>query len=258
MWKTSGLAPGSYRFSVWARDAASPGLQGNSTGRWDAYNNGTVHALTPVCSAVTVTVSPASPSAAGATVTVTGHAAGCPNSLYHFGVMAPGSSAYQTVQDYSTNASFTWKTNGLANGSYRFSVWARDAASPGLEGNSTGRWDTYDNNTVYTLTPVCTAVTVTVSPGAPSQAGTTVTVTAHASGCPNPVYHFGVMAPGSSGYQAVQDYSSNATFIWKTSGLAPGTYRFSVWTRDASSPGLQGNSSGRWDAYDNSTTYLLG
>ena len=256
-WQTSGLAPGSYRFSVWARDASSPGASGNSSGRWDAYDNSIVYALTPVCSGVTMTVQPASPAAGGTTVTATAHASGCPNPVYHFNLMAPGTSTYQTVQDYSSSATFTWNTAGLAPGSYRFSVWARDAASPGASGNASGRWDAYDNNTVYALTPVCSSVSVTVSPAGPSKAGTAVTVTAHASGCPNPVFHFSVMAPGTNTYQTVQDYSANGTFTWNTAGLAAGTYRFSVWARDASSPGAFGNTSGRWDAYDNNATYVL-
>ena len=36
-WKTtSGMAPGLYHFSVWARDASSKGTSGDSLGRWDA------------------------------------------------------------------------------------------------------------------------------------------------------------------------------------------------------------------------------
>lgn len=256
-WQTNGLSPGAYRFSVWARDSTSPGAQGNSSGRWDAYDNSTVYSLTPVCSGVSVTVSPPSPAAGGATVIVTAHATGCPNPVYHFGVMAPGSSIYQTVQDYSSSATLTWNTAGLAAGAYRFSVWARDAASPGEMGNSSGRWDAFDNNTVYTLTPACSSVSVTVSPAGPSKAGTVVVITAHASGCPNPVYHFSVLAPGTSAYQIVQDYSTSGTYTWNTAGLSPGSYRFSVWARDASSPGAQGNPSGTWDTYNNNTTYGL-
>jgi spore germination protein YaaH len=257
IWKTSALAPGTYRFSVWARDAASPGLYGNDAGRWDAYNNDMLYTLTPACSAVSVSVSPASPSATGSTITFTAHSAGCSNPLYHFSVLAPGAAGYQIVQAYTTSATFIWKTSGLSPGTYRFSVWARDATSPGLFGNSTGRWDAYNNNTLYMLTPVCSAVSVSVSPASPSTVGTTIVVTAHATGCPNPVYHFSIMAPGASGYQVVQVYTTSPTFTWKTSGLFPGTYRFSVWARDASSPGLFSNTAGSWDAFNNSTVYGL-
>jgi uncharacterized protein (DUF2141 family) len=258
-WNTTGLVPGTYRFSVWARDANGSGAYGNSYGRWDSYDNSTLYNVT-TCSAVGVSVVPNSPVGIGGTVTLTVHASGCPNTnpVYHFSVLAPGATAYQMVQDYSTTSTFTWNTTGLAPGTYRFSVWARDAGSAGAFSNSAGAWDVYNNNTTYTLTS-CSAVSVTVSPASPKTAGTTVAVTASASGCPNanPVYHFSVLAPGATTYTMVQDYSTTATFTWNTTGLAPGTYRFSVWARDASSSGAYSNSAGAWDVYNNSVTFTI-
>ena len=258
-WKTSGLALGTYRFSVWARDTSSPGVLGNSAGRWDAYDNDVTYTLAQTTCSATLSVSaaPSSSAATGTTVTVTAHASGCPNPLYHFGLMAPGSSGYVLAQDYSAANTYTWRTSGLVPGAYRFSVWARAAGSAGAFGNSAGRWDAYNNDTTYTLTS-CTSVSVTVSPPSPSPRGTTVTVTAHASGCANPLYHFGLMTPGSSGYVLAQDYSAANTYTWRTSGLVPGAYRFSVWARDTSSAGGLGNSAGNWDAYNNDTVYALG
>jgi len=65
---------------------------------------------------------------------------------------AVGCSNPLLVQAYSTSNSVSWTTNGLAPGSYRFSVWVRDASSAGARGNQFGTWDTYNNNTVITLT----------------------------------------------------------------------------------------------------------
>jgi hypothetical protein len=149
-WNTTGLVPGTYRFSVWVKDAGSGGASGNSTGRWDAYNNDTLYTLSS-CTMVNVTVSPGSPSASGTTVTVTATASGCTNPVYHFGLLAPGATTYVLAQDYSTSGTYTWNTTGLAPGQYRFSVWARDAGSSGGEGNSAGRWDTYNNNLTFTI-----------------------------------------------------------------------------------------------------------
>ena len=255
-WNTTGLVPGTYRFSVWVRDSGSGGAFGNAAGRWDAYDNATTYSLTG-CASVTVTTSPGPPAPSGSSVGITAHASGCANPLFHFGIMAPGSSTYVVAQDYSSKATYNWSTAGFAPGAYRLSVWVRDSASAGALGNSAGRWDAYDNSTLYALTPVCSAVAVTVSPASPATRGTKITVTAHASGCPNPVYHFSIMAPGATAYQVVQVYSGNATFVWTTTGLASGSYRFSVWARDASSPGLNGNAAGRWDAYNNDTVYSL-
>jgi uncharacterized protein (DUF2141 family) len=259
VWNTTGMAPGTYRFSVWARDAAGTGAYGNSSGRWDTYNNNAMPTLT-TCSAVGVSAAPGSPVGVGRTVTLNAQASGCPNPnpLYRFMVLAPGATSYTVVQDYVTSPTFTWNTTGLAPGTYRFSVWARDASSSGAYGNSSGRWDVYNNNTVYTLS-TCSALNLTVSPASPKGAGTTVTLTASASGCPNPnpVYHFAVLKPGATSYAVVQDYSTSRTFTWNTTGLAPGTYRFSIWARDAGSSGAYSNASGAWDVYNNSVTFTI-
>jgi len=258
-WSTSGIAPGSYRFSIWARDANSTGLSGNQFGRWDTYDNNLVYALTS-CSSISATVLPPSPSGVGRTITVTAQSMGCPtpNPLYEFWVLPPGGTAYQLGQAFSTNSTFSWSTSGLAPGSYRFSVWARDANSSGAYGNQFGSWDAYNNDTLYTLTS-CSGLQVTVSPASPAASGTTVTVTAQASGCPdpNPQYQFWVLPPGGTAYQLVQAYSTSSTFTWNTTGLAAGSYRFSVWVRDTNSAGAQSNQFGSWDAYNNNTVYSL-
>jgi len=255
-WTTNGLAPGVYRFSVWAKDANSSGSFSNGTGSWDAYNNNATYTLSS-CSAVSVSTSPLSTAEVGGTVTLTAAASGCTNPLYHFALLAPGGTAYQLAQDYSTSPTFAWNTSGLAPGVYRFSVWVKDAGSSGAFGNGAGRWDAYNNNATYTLSG-CSAVSVTVSPGSPSARGTTVTVRAAASGCTSPLYHFGLLTPGGTSYVLAQDYSGTATYTWNTTGLVAGQYRFSVWAKDASSSGAYGNSSGSWDAYNNNTTYTLG
>jgi hypothetical protein len=46
-----------------------------------------------------------------------------------------------------------------------------------------------------------------------------------------------------------QAYSPSATFNWTTTGLPAGTYRFSVWVRDASSAGATSTSLGTFDAF---------
>jgi spore germination protein YaaH len=254
-WSATGVKPGTYRFSVWARDQTSWGKYGNSSGRWDAYDNSAVFTLTS-CSSVSVSVSPASPQALGTSVTLSATSTGCANPEYHFAVLAPGATAYQMAQDYSTAGTYSWDTTGLTPGTYRFSVWVRDAASAGAQGNTTGTWDAYDNSAVFTLT-TCKSASVSVSPASPQASGTKVTLTATSTGCANPEYHFAVLAPGATAYQVVQDYSTSSTFAWDTTGLTPGTYRFSVWVRDAASAGAQGNTTGTWDAYDNNTLYAL-
>jgi spore germination protein YaaH len=255
-WKAAGIVPGSYRWSIWARNANSAGTFGNNAGRWDAYDNSIVSTMT-TCVTLGASVSPASPAAVGTNVTIAAQASGCSKPLYQFWLMRPGTSTYQLSQAYSTARTFSWSTSGFAAGTYRVAIWTRDADSAGAFANNSGRWDAYNNNTVYALTPVCSAVTASVAPVSPAEIGTAVTVTASAAGCNNPVYQFDVLPPGASAYQLAQAYSTNRTLTWKPSGVVPGTYRFSIWARDTNSSGVFGNSAGRWDAYDNNALHTL-
>ena len=235
-WATTGLAAGTYKYSVWVRDAGS-------SAAYDTFVPGAPYALTAArCASPNGGVSPASPQGAGTAITISASSSACSNPLYEFWIQAPGGS-WTITQPYSSSNTFTWTTAGLPAGIYRYSVWVRDAASP-------ASYDTYLPGTAYALTTVpCAGVTVTASPASPQAAGTTVTISANASGCPNPRFEFWTMAPGGA-WTIVQGYSSNATFTWNTVGKAAGTYRYSVWARDASS-------SAAYDTYFPGTAYTL-
>ena len=210
------------------------------------------------CYSVGAVAAPSSPVLAGTAVSITA-SAGCPdpNPQYEFWVLAPGATSFQLAQAYSTNASLAWNTGGLFPGTYRFAIWARDAGSTGEFGNTLGRWDAYNNGTLYTVTTKpCSAVGTAPSPATPAAVGALVTITAHATGCPNPLYQFWIQAPGAGGYTVAQAYSTSAGLSWNTTGKAPGVYHISTWVRDTSSPGTYGNSLGRWDAYSNGSYAL--
>jgi hypothetical protein len=236
-WSTTGLAAGVYHYSVWVRDSAS-------TSSYDAYFPGAAYTLTSTstpCTSVTASPAPPSPQSAGTTVTITASASGCSNARYEFWTLAPGGS-WMIAQAYSPSATFAWNTTPPA-GVYRYSVWVRDAAS-------TASYDAYFPGTTYTLTTTpCTSVTASAAPASPQAHGTTIALTASASGCANPRYEFWILAPGGS-WTIAQAYSPSASFTWTTSGLAPGVYRYSVWVRDASS-------GASYDAYFPGTTYTL-
>src|SRR5216683_1746122 len=249
-WNTSGKLAGSYLISVWVRDSASPGSTSTTLGSFDAFAGGTAYTLTPAsCTSVTNSATPASPSAAGTAITFTAVAAGCPNPRYQFWILAPGSSTWTVLQAFSTTATYNWNTTGKANGTYRISVWARDASSAGTTSNSLGSFDAFAPGLAYALNLPCTSGKVTSSPPATAAAGTSITFNGTASGCPNPLYEYWVLAPGATTWQVAQAYSSSATFAWNTSGKAAGTYQFSVWVRDSSSPGAIDTSLGRFDAF---------
>ena len=256
-WNTNGLAHGTYRINVWVRDASSPGAFGNRSGRWDAYNANLLYTFTAGCPAVRDTATPASAAMVSMPVTVTATSPNCPNPLYEFWVKAPGASLYKRAQAYGTSAVLNWDTTGRAKGTYRFSVWVRDASSAGTFHNGSGRWDAYNANLLYKLTAGCPAVSDSAVPST-GTVGTTVAITASAPGCPNPSYEFWVLAPGASLSTLGQAYSSNSSvFNWNTTGLAPGTYRITVWVRDGSSSGLSHNGYGSWDAYNANLLFTL-
>jgi hypothetical protein len=108
-----------------------------------------------------------------------------------------------------------------------------------------------------TPTP-CATATMSAAPSSPRPVGTPVTFTGGATACPNPRFQFWMLAPGSSAWTVAQAYSANNTFNWTTTGLAGGTYHFSLWVRDAASAGTSCNSLGCDDAFVPGTAYTLG
>jgi len=241
-WNTTGAAAGTYILQVWARDLSSAGTNAAAGGRWDAYAS---TRYTVPCSAVTLTVSPPTGAQVGAIVTVTARASRCVSPLYEFWILAPGASSWQLSQAYSTTPTLRWNTSGANPGLYAVQVWVRDANSAGVYGNRFGRSDAYASSLYALKSSACSSVTVSSSPSGSASVGTTVTLTARASGCPSPLYEFWIIRSGASSWQIVQVYSSNAAWLWNTSLAAKGTYLVQVWVRDL-------NSAGRWDAYGSS------
>ena len=246
-WSTSGLTGGTWRFSIWARAAAGAGTFGNSLGRWDGYT-ATSFALTfTPCATATANAQPAV-AAPGVPVTVTGAATGCTYPMFEFWMLPPGAGTWQLAQTYSSSATFPWSTTGKSPGTYQFSVWVRDARSPGLASNVLGSWDSYTVAGAV-LDTACSGLTLGSTPVGSAPRGTAVTLNASSSACTHPLYEFWVLAPGSQTWQLAQAYSSSPQLKWSTTGLPAGVYHFSGWARDSGSPGEAGNVLGRWDTY---------
>jgi len=258
-WNTSGLQPGTYHYTAWARDASSSGTFCGNLGCNDAYSPSTAYSLgTQHCASVTDVASPAAPQLAGTSITFRAAASGCPNPLYQFWVLAPGSQNWQIGQPYSTMSAFSWNTSGHAAGNYLYTVWARDAGSAGDTCGNLGCHDSYFPATSFALTTqACTSVSDATSLGSPQPSGTTITFTASASGCPHPMYQFWVLAPGSHLWHVGQAYSATNTFAWNTSGMLAGVYLYTVWARDSGSTGNFCGNLGCSDAYSPATGYTL-
>jgi hypothetical protein len=253
-WDTSSKPPGVYSFSIWARDAGSPGTSHNSLGTWDAYSTLKytlpVWPFTPCTGLAVVSATPPSFIAlSGTPVTMTFGTSGCPTPRYEYWMFPPGSTGWQLVQGYGSSPTFNWDTTGMPAGFYGFRVLALDASSPGINTGALGTWDVSFDTGVRLTTQPCDSVSASSSPESHAAAGTPVTITGFAFGCPGPRYEFWILNSGSSTWQLAQTYSSSATYSWNTTGKAAGVYHFSVWARDASSGGKAGDSLGTWDAY---------
>jgi N-acetylmuramoyl-L-alanine amidase len=259
-WSSTGKAAGTEYFGVWALDASSTGATCSIMGCNDAAAS-IPYTVTPVlCTSVSISAAPASPSATGSQITFTGSASGCPGPLFEFWMLAQGASSWQLVQPYSANATFRWNSTGAPPGTERFGVWARDASSAGTTCSSFGCNDAVAGIPYTVTTPSCASVTISAAPASPIAhgSGTQVTFTAVAAGCsnPNPLYEFWMLPAGSSTWILVRGYSTGATFQWNTNGAPAGTEHFGVWVRDAASPGVNNSSMGRYDALVG-TTYTL-
>ena len=203
---------GSYKFEVDVRDASE-------TTAYDVVASATyVLQSAAACTTPGLSALPASPGGTGATVTLTGTSATCPNPRYRFWIQDPGRS-WSMVQDYSAATTHSWPQTGLA-GSYHLEVDVRDASET----------TTYDvvANITYVLSG-CTAAGLTANPASGGAHGTLITLTG-TSTCPGTAtYLFWVKAPGGS-WQVVQPYGTGNTFNWTPA--TAGTYSLEVDVRD--------------------------
>ena len=187
------------------------------------------------------TVSPPTSANVGTQVTVSGSATGCPNPRYEFWLLPPGGT-WAIAQGYSGASSFTWSTIGKRAGSYRFSVWARDASS-------LASYDAFSAFDYPLTTAPCTGIGASTNPVNTASRGTDVTVTGAATGCPNPRFEIWLLPPSGT-WTLLRGWTSSPSTVWHTTaGTAAGTYRFSVWARDLSSAGTSGTVPNKYDSF---------
>jgi PQQ enzyme repeat len=128
-WNTSGMPIGPYQVGVWAKASAS-------TASYDAFFIGTYQLDVSPCTSASISASPASPQAAGTTITFTAGSTDCTAPRYEFWKLPPPGTAWSVTQPYGTATTFSWNTTGLAPGPYRIGVWAR-------QNGSTSSYDSY-------------------------------------------------------------------------------------------------------------------
>jgi hypothetical protein len=149
---------------------------------------------------------------------------------------------WHMLRTFSTDPTWDWVTTGLGGGTYTIHVWANQT------GDSTATWEAYGSSTVTLVA----CVSASLSPASVTQeVASTVHFTASSSGCSAPQYEYWVQYLDAS-WHMLRGFSTDPTWNWVTSGLAPGTYTVHVWANQT------GDSTATWEAYGSSTVTLTG
>lgn len=232
VWTTSW---GTSATSVMARiKATADAITGTGT-LWEAGRvnaNAAVQPPSLPCASPTLSADPVSPQAVGTAIEWTAAADACDEPEYQFQAKAPGSTSWNVLQDWSSDATATWDTTGLKAGTWGVRVNARRS---GLTATDVKTATTFDLQTGGGGGGggACTDAALSPDPASPQDVGTTVTWTASSSGCGSPQYKFFAKAPGSTSFSAFRDWSSTATADWDTAGKKAGTWTIQVKVRRA-------------------------
>ena len=213
------LDPGTYYFAVTAYN--NYGESGYSV----EVGPTTITANTPPTS-VSLTSDFASPQPAGSSVTFTAQATGgSGNHEYVFWIKNPAGD-WELMQDYSSGNTFVWIASGI--GTSIIWVGAKNA------GTNEG-YQVYSSVSFSTDTNPPGSSSLTSDLPSPQSEGTEVTFTAQATGGSG-TYEYQFWLRDIAGqWIKVQDYSSNNTFVWNTTGV--GTSMIWVGVKNAGSDG---------------------
>jgi hypothetical protein len=187
-----------------------------------------------------------SPQTEGAVIQFRASAQGGSGSYeYRFWEYGPQTNGdWEIVQDFSSSDSFSWNTTGKAGDSI-IAVWVRNA------GSAIDSPPITQKGLQFIVLPVPSSgtqpepnsVTLVASPKSPQITGTGVVFTASASGGSGDYeYRFWEYGPQTNGQWIIaQDFSSNNTFNWDTSGKT-GDNTIAVWARNTGSSMEDNNS----------------
>ncbi len=212
-WPTAGLPSGSYSLIVYARAVGA-------TVGYESYRYAT-YLLNPVCTAPTLTPTPAAPVSPGTPVSLasTATCTGGSSPEYRYFYRRTGDPGYTEIRAYGPSPA-SWDTTGLLAGSYSLLVYVR----------AVGNVSPYEGYLyrAYSLGDSCSSVTLGASPASPSAVGTPVLLTGNAtcSGTAMPEYRF-YYAPSGQGFTLIRDWGA-ATVSWPTAALSAGNYTLRV------------------------------
>jgi hypothetical protein len=221
MWDTSNATAGTYNMRVMIRNAGSP-----ASYEALAAMNFSVVAMSPVTGA-TLTASLPSPQASGTSVIVTATSTGGNATHdYRFLLRYPGSAVWKEVQAYGEQNTWPWDTTGMTLGTYGIQVQVRN------NGSAAAYEVVRSMSYLVTLDEPARGATITTSPTASVVSGATVTVTVGGTGG-GPSYEYKIQRKKSTAttWTTVQEYATNDTIAWDTTGVAGGIYTWRVSVR---------------------------
>lgn len=198
----------SYSFTVTATNS-----EGDSTRQSNSVIAG------PHCATAQLTSDLTSPQLLGSQVHFSAASTGCPNATYGFYLRYPNGRWYNGR--LFGGSTWTWDTTALPKGAYLIRMVANQS------GDTTSPEVYLDKTFTLTEPPPCTSVGV-APPSLIQPAGSTVRLTARATGCPIALYKYWVQYPNGK-WGTLRDFSTDPTFTWNTTGLAPGKYKVDVW-----------------------------
>ena len=235
-------ALGNYRVVVWANQA------GNPTRTYEAY--GLMDYTLGGCMGATLGVSPTSP-AESSSVMFTATAPSCVNPRYEYWLQHAGGSWIMEQPFSSVNQTWTWNTAAFLPGELQHRGLGQREWRPHLKLRVLCRWPVHvDLGAVHLVDRHCIAARQRLG---------RITGDHHRKRhrcLPKP--RLSVLDAGSwrNHMEAGPALQHQPDLCLEHRGQGRRDLPLSVWVRDASSVGTQGNSLGRWDAYK-STQYTL-
>lgn len=217
VWDTTGLT-GAKTLLAYSRAVGN-----NSVREALAYSTYTLGTASTICTAVSLSPSPAAPQAAGTNVTLTGSATGCTTPEYSFYYRQSGGTTWILIRDFGA-ASAIWNTTGRVSGNYEVLVRARNVGTSGS--------GDVNSQITYAIGSTCGTLTFSASPASPQGQGASITLTGAAtcSGGASPEYAFYYRLSSGPSNILIRTFGA-ASVIWDTSPLAAGIYTLTVLAR---------------------------
>ncbi len=234
---TPSAAGSAYQVEVWARSAGNTVDAPENAGA-SATRAFVINAPASGLTLTAITANKAAPQTAGTTITFTATATGG-TTPYEYKWWLFDGAGWSVMQNWSASSTLAW-TPKTASAGYKIGVWVRSAGSSG---------DTSDNANgsvqfpitsgvdplVTTSTPASPLRLLALTPdkASPLTVGTTVTVTATATGgAPQYLYKWWLF-DGQS-WTMLTGWSSSASYAW-TPAARGRNYRIGVWVRSSTS-----------------------